>query len=340
MSDPERVFVTHDMRGLTERAGRDPLAPLRARAACTVWSDARRPDARALRAGLRGHAALVCLLTDRIDASVIEAADVLRVISTVSVGFDHIDLAAASARGIAVGNTPGVLTETTAELALALLLATTRRVAEADADVRAGRWTRERRWELDGYLGRDLAGATLGIVGLGAVGRAVAARAAAFGMRIVGWSRSDRAVPGVERVPFDTLLAESDFVSLHVASTPETRGLIDASALARMKPGAVLVNTARGDVASESDLVAALASGHLGGAGLDVFADEPIGADHPLTRFQNVVLTPHVGSASVVTRLRMADLAVANVLAVLDGGLPVHCANREALVGRGGRAVP
>jgi glyoxylate reductase len=197
--------------------------------------------------------------------------------------------------------------------------------------VRAGRWTPERRWELDGYLGVDLADATLGLVGLGGVGQAVARRAAAFGTRLLGWSRSDRAVPGVERVPLPRLLGESDFVSLHVASTPETRGLIDAAALARMKPGAVLVNTARGDVVDEQALIAALASGRLGAAALDVFADEPIGSEHPLTQFPNVVLTPHVGSATVRTRMRMVDLAVAQLIAALDGALPAHCANRSEL---------
>jgi len=336
LSDRDRVFVTHDMRGLTERAGRDPLAPLRARADCTVWDSAQRPDAESLRRGLRDQDALICLLTDRIDASVIAAAPALRVISSVSVGVDHVDLAAASARGIPVANTPGVLTDTTAELAMALLLAAARRVAEADADVRAGRWTPDRRWALDGYLGRDLSGATLGVVGLGAVGCGVARRAAAFGMRILGWSRSDRSVPSVERVPLDRLLAEADFVTLHVASTPETRGLIDARALSRMKPGAVLVNTARGDIVDESALVAALTTGRLAAAGLDVFAAEPISGEHPLARLRNVVLTPHIGSASVATRLRMADLAVANVIAVLDGGPLLHCANRAELAARVG----
>lgn len=331
MTERPRIFVTDEMSGLAAAAGRDPLAPLRARADCVVWTLPQRPSAEQLGVALHGLQGIVCLLTDRIDAAVIDAADALRVISTVSVGVDHVDVDAASVRGIAVGNTPGVLTETTAELTMALLLAASRRIAEADAEVRAGAWTPERRWEIDGYLGLDLAGATLGIVGLGAIGQAVAARAAAFGMRLLGWSRRDRHVPGVEQVPLDALLGASDFVSLHVASTPATRGLIDAAALERMKPGAVLINTARGDVIREPDLVAALTSGQLAGAALDVFADEPISAGHPLARLRNVVLTPHIGSASRATRLRMADLAVANVLAVLDGELPVHCVNRTAL---------
>ncbi len=330
MTERPRVFVSDAMQSLAA-AGRDPLAPLRARADCAVWGSPHRPTPEELCEAVRGADALVCLLTDRIDASVIEAGDSLRVISSVSVGLDHVDVVAASARGIPVGYTPGVLTETTAELTIALLLAVSRRLVEADGDVRSGSWTSERRWTLDGYLGRDLAGATLGIVGLGAIGQAVAARAAAFGMRLLGWSRSGRRVPGVKGVSLDELLAESDVVSLHVASTPETRGLIDAAAIAHMKRDAVLINTARGDIVREADLVAALAAGRLGGAGLDVFADEPIGADHPLVGLPNVVLTPHIGSATRSTRLRMADLAIANVLAVFDGELPPYCANRDDL---------
>lgn len=321
------------MRGLAMAAGRDPLAPLRERSDCSVWEAPHRPSPDALREAVAGSDGLVCLLTDRIDAALIEACETLRVISSVSVGLDHVDVDAASDRGIAVTNTPGVLTDTTAELTLTLMLAAARRIAEADADVRAGAWTPQRRWEIDGYLGRDLAGSTLGVVGLGAIGQAVAARAAAFGMRLLGWSRSDRSVPGLTRVPLDVLLAESDFVSLHVASTPETRGLIDAEAIDHMKPGAVLINTARGDIVREPDLVAALSSGRLGGAGLDVFAHEPIGATHPLTTLKNVVLTPHIGSASRATRLRMVDLAVSNLLAVLDGEVPPHCVNPAVLGG-------
>ena len=334
MAARRRVFVTDSAAGLVAVAGRDPFAPLRARSECTLWGSAQRPTAEELIAGLRECSALICLLTDRVDARALGAAPQLEVVSSVSVGVDHVDVAAASARGIAVAHTPGVLTETTAELAMALMLAVARRVVEADADVRAGAWTEARRWQLDGYLGRDLSGATLGLVGLGAIGQAVARRAAAFGMRILGWSRSGRAVPGVSRVPLEALLAEADFVSVHVASSPETRGLLGEAELALLKPGAVLINTARGDVVSEPALVRALVEGRLGGAGLDVFAREPIGPGHPLAAFRNVVLTPHIGSASRATRLRMLELAVANVLDVLDGKLPRHCVNRTELAGR------
>jgi glyoxylate reductase len=235
------------------------------------------------------------------------------------VGLDHVDLAAAAARGIPVGHTPGVLTETTADLAFALLLAAARRVTEADRFVRDGAWTAARHWEPELFLGRDVHGATLGIVGLGAIGRALARRGAGFGMRVLGWSRSAREVPGVTRASLEALLAESDFVSLHVALTDETRGLIDARALARMKPGAILVNTTRGGVVDEAALAAALRDGRLAGAALDVFEREPLPAGSPLVGLPNLVLTPHIGSASVATRGRMADLAVANLLAGLEG---------------------
>ncbi|MAJ60575.1 MAG: D-glycerate dehydrogenase [bacterium TMED88] len=317
------------MAGLARRLGRDPLQRLRSITDCSVWDSTRRPDREALRAALVGQDALLCVLTDQIDAAVMETARGLRVISSISVGVDHIDLDAATQRGIIVTNTPGVLVETTAELAIALLLTVTRRVVEADADVRRGHWTPEARWQIDGYLGKDLAGSTLGLVGLGAIGQAVAARAQAFGLRVLGWSRSGRKVPGVERVSLDRVLAEADFVSLHLASTDETRGLMDASALQSMKPGAILINTARGDLVDELALVDALSAGHLSGAGLDVFAQEPLSQGHPLLTLPSVVLTPHIGSATEGTRIRMVDLAVANLEAALSGQNPLHCANPD-----------
>jgi glyoxylate reductase len=192
-------------------------------------------------------------------------------------------------------------------------------VAEADRFVREGAWTAERRWEPELLLGRDLHGATLGIVGLGAIGRAVARRAAGFDMRVLGWSRTRREVPGVAHVSFEELLAQSDFVTLHVALGAETRGLLCARALARMKPGAILVNTARGGIVDERALADALAGGRLAAAGLDVFEEEPLPASSPLRALPNVVLLPHIGSASIATRTRMADLAVENLLAGLAG---------------------
>jgi glyoxylate reductase len=259
------------------------------------------------------------VLSDRIDAELLAASPHLRVVSTVSVGVDHIDLGAARERGIAVGHTPGVLTETTAELALGLMFAVGRRLVEADRFVRSGAWARETRWSPDLLLGRDLAGATLGIVGLGPIGQAVAARARAFGTQVIAWSRTARDVPGVEAVTFEALLERSDVVSLHVALAPETRHLIDRAAFERMKPGAVLINTARGAIVEEGALAWALDSGRLGGAGLDVFETEPLSPQSPLIGQDRVVLAPHVGSASVRTRRRMIDLAVDNLLAGLAG---------------------
>jgi glyoxylate reductase len=307
-----RVFATRALPG--EAFGR-----LAERVTLRVWPGPGAPGPAELRAEAREAEGLLCLLTDRVDRTLLEACPRLRVVSSCSVGLDHVDLVAAAARGIPVGHTPGVLTETTADLAFALLLAAARRVTEADRFVRDGAWTAARHWEPDLFLGRDVHGATLGIVGLGAIGRALARRGAGFGMRVLGWSRSAREVPGVTRVPLEALLAESDFVSLHVALTDETRGLIDARALARMKPGAVLVNTTRGGVVDEAALAAALRDGRLAGAALDVFEREPLPAGSPLVELPNLVLTPHIGSASVATRGRMADLAVANLLAGLEG---------------------
>jgi glyoxylate reductase len=318
------VFVTRRLPG-------DALERLADRVDLAVWPGAGAPSPEDLGRGARGMDGLLCLLTDRIDAALLEACPGLRALSSCSVGVDHIDLAAASARGIPVGHTPGVLAETTADLSLALLLAAARRIVEADRFVRAGSWTWEHRWDPDLLLGRDLHGAALGVVGLGAIGRAVARRARGFGMRVLGWSRTRRRVEGVEPVELGALLEGSDFISIHVSLTPETRNLIDARALGRVRPGAVLVNAARGGIVDEEALVEALRSGRLAAAALDVFASEPLDPSSPLLEAPNLVLTPHIGSASVATRRRMADLAVENLLAGLEGRPLPHCANRMDL---------
>jgi len=306
------VYVTRALPG-------PGFAGLGSRARVACWPGPGGPPREALEAGVAHAEGLLCLLTDPVDAALLAAAPRLRVVSSCSVGLDHVDLEAARARGIAVGHTPGVLTETTADLALALMLAAARRIPEADRFVRDGRWRPERRWEPDMLLGRDLHGATVGLVGLGAIGQAVARRLAGFGCRVLGWTRSGRAVPGVEPAELPALLADSDFVSLHVALAPETRGLIDAARLASMKPGAILVNTARGGLVDEAALAERLRTGALAAAGLDVFAEEPVPPASPLLALPNVVAAPHVGSASVRTRERMADLAVENLLAGLEG---------------------
>ena len=257
---------------------------------------------------------LLCTLVDAIDAEWLGAAKHLRALSSYSVGLDHVDLAAAASRGLPVGHTPGVLVETTADLAFALLLSAARRTAEADRLIRSGGWGT---WEPDLLLGRDVYGATLGIVGLGAIGQAVARRAIGFGMRVLGWSRSGRSVSGIMSVSFEELLGRSDYVSVNVALTEETRGLLDAKALARMKQDAILINTARGGIVDEEALADALDAGRLGGAALDVFSEEPLPADHRLLSTPGVTVAPHIGSATVATRSRMAELAVDNLLAGL-----------------------
>lgn len=274
---------------------------------------------------------LLTTLTDRIDAALLDRAPNLRVVSNFAVGYDNVDVAACTARGIVVTNTPGVLTEATADLAFALLLAAARRLPEAERFLRAGRWTGWKPMELAGV---DVHGATLGIVGFGRIGRAVARRARGFDMRVLYWNRTPRpeaaAETGAEHRPLDDLLRESDFVSVHCALTSETRGLIGERELGLMKPSAILVNTARGAVVDEAALHRALAAGRLRAAGLDVYAAEPIGPDHPLLALDNVVALPHIGSATEATRTRMAVLAAENLLAVLAGRRPEHLVNPEA----------
>ena len=322
MSARLRVFSTRNLPG-------GGLARLARRVSLEVWPDPGAPEREVLAAGARDAEGLLCLLTHRIDAALIKGCPRLRVISSCSVGLDHVDLEAATRRGIPVGYTPGVLAETTADLAFALLLAAARRIVEADGFVREGRWTWEHRWDPDGFLGRDVYGATLGVIGLGAIGRAVAARARGFGMRVLGWSRTPRELAGVESVELPELLAAAQFVTVHVALTPETRGLLDAAALARMREDAILVNTARGGIVDEAALVSALRAGRLAAAALDVFAREPLDPASPLLDAPNLVLTPHIGSASVATRSRMAELAVENLVAGLEGRAMPRCANAD-----------
>jgi glyoxylate reductase len=249
-----------------------------------------------------------------------EAGTSLEVVANFGVGYDNIDLDAARARGVRVTNTPGVLTNATAELAVALMLAAARRIAEADAAVRGGEWER---LDADEPIGRELAGATVGLVGFGRIARRVAELLRGFEVRLLVTSRSSGAQsPGVERLELPDLLGASDFVSVHVPLTAETRHLIDANALAAMKGGAILVNTSRGAVVDTTALINALRSGHLGAAGLDVYEDEPhVPAE--LRELRNTVLLPHVGSATAATRDAMARLCAENVIAVLDGRDPL-----------------
>jgi lactate dehydrogenase-like 2-hydroxyacid dehydrogenase len=279
----------------------------------------------------RGAAAVVSQLTDRLGADVIAQLDSVRVIANVAVGYDNIDVAAATARGIAVTNTPGVLTETTADFAFALLMAAARRIPEAHAFVHSGQW---KTWIIDLLAGQDVHGATLGIFGLGRIGAAMARRGRGFGMRIL-YCDEQPAPPEIERelearrVSKEELLRESDFVSLHVPLTPATRHLIGAAELALMKPTAILVNTARGPVVDENALVEALEKRTIWAAGLDVFEEEP--RVHPkLLELPNVVLAPHIASASFATRRRMSVMAAENAIAALSGRRPPNLVNPEA----------
>jgi glyoxylate reductase len=302
-----RVFITRALPF-------DSIDRLRAAHEVEEWPGDMPPEPDALRAGAADAEGLLSLITDRVDAAVLDAAPKLRAIANMAVGTDNIDVEAAAARGIAVGNTPDVLTDATADLAFALLLALARRIVPGAAIVRAGEW---RTWEPAGDLGADLVGHTLGIVGWGRIGQAVARRAGGFGMEVIHSSRSSG-------VPLEELLERSDFVSLHTPLTPETRHLIDAGALVLMKPTALLINTARGNVVDQDALREALHAGTIGGAALDVTDPEPLPADHPLLDAPNLLVVPHIGSATVRTRAKMAAMAVENLLAALDGRSMPH----------------
>jgi glyoxylate reductase len=309
-----RVFVT---RRLPD-GGLDPLV---AAGVELVTNDADEPRSKAeLCAAAADADALVCVLSDRIDADVLAAgAGRLRVVATVAVGYDNIDLAAAAVHDIAVCNTPGVLDDTTADLTFLLILAASRLAGDAERDLRSGRWAG---WGITQYLGQDVHGATLGLVGYGRIAQAVARRASGFGMQVHHHTRADTGVPGYV-ADLDQLLAESDIVSLHVPLTNDTRHLLDARRLELLKPTAVLVNTARGPIVDEEALAVALESGSLFAAGLDVYEREP--AVHPrLLAAPRTVLLPHVGSASHATRTEMAHLAGEGVLAVLAGRRPTN----------------
>src|SRR5215217_846977 len=316
MGAQARVFVTRQLPG-------GALERLAAEHDVEVWCERVPPPRAELLARAPELEGLLSMLTDPVDADLIEAAPNLRAISNYAVGVDNVDLDAASARGIPVGNTPGVLTDSTADLALALMLGIARRLAEGEAFVRAGRWAT---WEPGLMLGRDLHGATVGIVGYGRIGQAVGRRLEGFGCELLTTSRSGG-------VPLDELLERSDFVTLHCPLTPETRGLIGDEALERMKPTAYLVNTARGPVVDTEELARALHRGEIAGAALDVTDPEPLPGDHPLLDTPNLLVVPHVASATHATRGRMADMAVDNLLAGLAGEPMPHSVNADALAG-------
>jgi glyoxylate reductase len=309
-----RVFVSR----VIPDAG---LSRVREMCEADIWTGGMPPPYEVLLQKVQGVEGILCMLTDRIDGQLMDAAGKnLKVISQMAVGYDNIDVAAARTRGIPIGNTPGVLTEATADLAFALLLAAARRLMEGPAYIREGKW---RTWEPKALLGHDLTGAALGIIGLGRIGTAVARRAAGFNMRIIAHSPrttpEDAAKVNAQLVSFETLLHESDYVSIHVPLNAQTRGLINADTLAKMKPAAILVNTARGPIVDQKALYEALKSGTIGAAALDVTDPEPMLPDDPLLALPNALIVPHIGSASQWTRDQMALMAAENLIAGVTG---------------------
>ena len=328
-----RVYVTRELPS----AALDLLAEA---VTIRIWPGELPPPPEVLLAEAADVDAFLTLLTDRIDAAIMSAAPRLRVISNMAVGYDNIDVEEASRRGILVTNTPGILIKTTADFAFALLLAAARRVVEADRYTRQGRW---KTWGPQTLLGQDVHDATLGVVGLGGVGLEVAKRGRGFGMRVLycdGIRKlEEEGRYGLTYVELEQLLAESDFVSLHVPLTSETHHLVGERELSLMKPTAVLINTARGPVVDQRALWRFLKEKRIAGAAIDVSEEEPIAPDDPLLGLDNIIITPHIASASVATRLGMAKMAVDNLLTALRGQVPPQCVNREA-VGRWRRALP
>lgn len=320
-----RVFVSR----LIPEAG---LVKVRAACEAEIWPEPLPPPHEVLLAKVADCQGLLSLLTDRVDSALLDAAPRLRVVSNYAVGFNNIDVAAATARGVAVGNTPGVLTDATADMAVSLMLAAARRIVEGHAYTLSGRW---KTWEPLGHIGQDLAGRTLGILGMGRIGSAVARRLhRGWDMRVIyhDLHRNPQAEAelGARQVDFEELLAESDFLSLHADLNPTTRGIFNAAALAKMKPTAVLVNTARGPLIVEADLAEALRQGTIFAAGLDVTDPEPPLPGNPLLTLPNCVIAPHIASATVTSRNAMAEIAADNLIAGL-GGQPLRAwVNPEA----------
>ena len=319
-----KVFVT---RLIAEKA----LSMLRPHVEMEVWPEDRPIPREALLQKVKGLDGLLCLLTEKIDDELLDAAGPsLKVISQMAVGYDNIDVAAVTARRIPIGNTPDVLTDATADMALALLMAAARRLVEGDKFVRAGQW---KTWSPNLLLSTEVTGATLGLVGFGRIGQAVAKRARGFDLRVLVHSRTRQpeleSRLGVEYVDFETLLRESDFVSIHTPLNAVTRGLFSEPQFRQMKPTAILINTSRGPVVDQPALYRALKDGLIAGAALDVTDPEPIPPDEPLLALDNVIIVPHIGSATVQTREKMAVLAAENLLAGLRGERLPNCVNGE-----------
>ena len=330
MTNKPRVFVTRAIHA-------EALERLAAEAEVEVWPEAYPPSREVFLEKMGSIHGLLTMLTDPIDGQVIaKGVPALKVIAQLAVGYDNIDVAAATRHGIPVGHTPGVLTETTADFAWALLMAAARRVGEAEREVRSGLW---QPWGPDVLTGLDVFGKTLGIIGLGRIGKAVARRARGFSMKVL-YNSPTRDLDAeqeldVEYVTLERLLAQSDFVSLHLYYSPEAHHLLNRTAFEQMKPNAVLVNTARGAVVDPEALTWALQTRRIAAAGIDVFDPEPIPANHPLLQLENAVITPHIASAGKETRQRMAMMSVENILAGLKGAPIPYCANPQVYEPRG-----
>lgn len=316
---------------VTRLVPQDGIDRLQQECEVEVWEEARPVPRDVLLEKVSDIEGLYCLLTDQVDGELLDAAPNLRVVSNMAVGYDNVDVDACTARGIPVGNTPGVLTDTTADLAFALLMAAARRIVEGVDYVRAGKW---KTWGPKLLMGQDVHGATLGIIGMGRIGQAVARRALGFDMRVLyhdPHTAEEELDMKASSVELDTLLTASDFVTLHVPLTEETYHLIGRQELRQMKPTSVLVNTSRGGVVNPEALHDALQSGEIAYAALDVTEPEPILADDPLLELTNCIVVPHIGSASVATRTKIATMAAENLIAGLHGESMPHCVNPEAL---------
>jgi glyoxylate reductase len=328
-----KVYVTR----IIPQAGLDLIREF---AETTVWEEPLPPPREVLLKESEDADGLVSLLTDRIDGELLDACPRLRVVSNMAVGFDNINLADVSDRGVLAGNTPGVLTETTADFAFALLMAAARRIVEGADYVRAGQW---KTWGPMLLLGSDVHHATLGLVGLGRIGAEVAKRAHGFDMHVMYYDvvrRPDlEATLGLEYAPLDIVLANADFVSVHTPLAPETHHLMNRERFEQMKPSAILINTSRGQVVDTDALVAALRDSEIRGAALDVTDPEPLPADHPLVAMPNCLVVPHIASASEVTRGKMAEIAAQNLIAGLKGE-PLPCGLNNDVVGKGRNSLP
>ena len=325
----ERVFVTRKLPGVA-------LERLTREFEVDVWEDEFPPNNKEIIQRASGCVGIISLLTDKIDRTLIESLPDVKIIAQYAVGFDNIDIEAATKKGIIVTNTPGVLTETTADLTWALIMATTRRTAEADYYVKSGQWRVA--WGPQMLLGVDVFEKTLGIVGMGRIGYAVARRSLGFNMKILFHSRSESDITEsaikelhAERVDLDKLLTEADIVTLHVPLSSETREMISERELSLMKDDAILINTSRGQVIDETALYEALKNRYIRGAGLDVFREEPTPESNPLLQLENIVVLPHIGSASIATRSKMADMCVDNLIAGLSDSIPPNIVNPEVM---------